>query len=62
MRSAYREVPRRAMSGRRNILVHGYGQIDHKLRYKTAVADIPAPILRCRTSCRQSKVTDFNRW
>ena len=42
--AAHPEVPWRAIIGQRNILAHEYGQIDHELLYKTAVADIPALI------------------
>ncbi len=38
---AHPEIPWRQIIGQRNILAHEYGQIDHRLLYRTAMDDIP---------------------
>lgn len=41
LQARHPEIPWRNIIGQRNILAHGYGQIDHELLYRTAVEDIP---------------------
>ena len=40
-KTAYGEIPWRKISGMRNHLIHGYGQIDRTEIWDTAVNDIP---------------------
>jgi uncharacterized protein with HEPN domain len=41
-RSVMRDIPWRQIIGVRNILAHGYEQIDHETLFRSVTADLPA--------------------
>ena len=52
-KNAYGEIPWRKISGLRNHLIHGYGQIDWAEIWDTAVNDIPELKGECRRMYRE---------
>lgn len=48
-KSAHAEIAWHKIKGQRNILAHQYGQVDHKILFETAKADVPHLISKLET-------------
>jgi len=47
-RAAHADIPWRSIIGLRNVVVHGYGQLDMEVVWATITEDIPQLYLKCK--------------